>query len=388
MHHVSVNFIRPAAEKGASGFSALTESTWLIENAEHLRTVHRDSQEKLHLLLVGQPDLIPSSVLESLGATCIIHDVSKAYKSLADEFPNVIGFFGGAYTIFGFGFLRWLIVYRIFGGEPVLCYDGDIVHNVPLDELSKAFSGITRTATSTCFASISDPEWFRSWERNLRCFEADMGSFFERYIPTLTYGFEQFKSSAEEYFAKFLIEAGELPQQELDTSFPFWIIPQPQTLPRLFNFVRIEGAEQIPPPMTYARVDGIDRINGRPVAFWHMQKPFMSQLSALAMMAQNSQLGDLGALPPFNFYGKPAAVTDYLMNDPYHHLGGTPIIPWQLYGFVNWLFEQMHTARNKGVGPTENPFHPAFLYKFYFKNHDFSLLFNNRRWPIPSVWAE
>ncbi len=387
MRHITVNFIRPTGDR-TSGFAALTESTWLVENAEHLRRVHSRSKDKLHILLVGQTDAIPEGVLESLRSSCVVHDVAREYDALAAEFPNVMTTFGGPYSIFGFGFLRWLLIDRVFPGEPVLCYDGDIVHNVALDDLAQAFQGITRTATSTCFASIADPEWFRAWRRNLGLLDSDFSGFLDRHLPGLKYGFDQMRSSAEEYFAKFLIEAGELPHQELDHAFPYWIVPQPQILPRLFNFVRIEGAEHIPTPMHYERAQGIDRINGRPVAFWHMQKPFMSQLSALAILSRNSRKSDPGAIPPLVFYGHRASATDYLMNDPYHDLGGTPTVPWSLYGYANGLVKQQQSLRGGRVRPADNPFHPAFLYDFYFRSHDFSLIFNRTRWPIAHAWAD
>jgi hypothetical protein len=69
VRHITVNFIRPSADR-ASGFSALTESTWLLENAEHLRSAHLRSKDTLHILLVGQTDAIPESVLESLRSIC------------------------------------------------------------------------------------------------------------------------------------------------------------------------------------------------------------------------------------------------------------------------------------------------------------------------------
>lgn len=387
MRHISVNFIRPSADRAAT-FATLTESTWLVENAEHLHSVHPRSKDKLHVLLVGQTDAIPAGVLESIGSTCVVHDATKDYDALAAEFPNVMAYFGGPYSVFGFGFLRWLLIDRIFPGEPVLCYDGDVVHNVALDDLAAAFKGITRTATSTCFASIADREWFRAWRRNLQLVESNFASFLDKYLSTLTYGVEQVLSSPEEYFAKFLIEAGELPHQELDASFPYWVVPQPQILPRLFNYVRIDGMERIPTPMTYARVDRIDQINGRPVAFWHMQKPFMSQLSALAILSRDPRSASFGTIPPLIFYGRRASVTGYLMNDPYHHLGGTPTVPWSLYKLANWLVEQQQTLRKSNARPTDNPFHPAFLYDFYFRKNDMSLPFSRARWPIADAWAE
>ncbi len=386
MRHISVNFIRPSADRTA-GFAALTESTWLLENAEHLRRVHARSKDKLNILLVGQVDAIPENVLESLRSSCVVQDATQAYDALAAEFPQVMNRFGGPYSTFGFGFLRWLLIDRVFPGEPVLCYDGDVVHNVALDELAQAFQGITRTATSTCFASVADPEWFRAWRQHLGRLNSDFAGFMDRYLPGLTYGFDQMRSSPEEYFAKFLIEAGELPHQELDDAFPYWIVPQPQTLPRLFNFVRIKGVERIPTPMHYTRTEGIDRINGRPVAFWHLQKPFMSQLSALAILSRSPPTTVPGAIPPLIFYGNRPSASDYLMNDPYHHLGGTPTVPWNLYGFAHWLLKQQQSLRDARGRPADNPFHPAFLYDFYFRSHDFSPIFNRARWPIADAWA-
>jgi len=387
MRHVSVNFIRPSSDRAAA-YATLTESTWLVENAEHLRTVHSRSKDSLHILLVGQTDAMPAGVLEALRASCVVHDVAREYDAIAAEFPNVMTYFGGPYAVFGFGFLRWLLIDRIFPGEPVLCYDGDIVHNVPLDDLAEAFKGVTRTATSTCFASVADGEWFRAWRRNLERIEADFPAFLDKYLPTLSYGVDQIRSSPEEYFAKFLIEAGELPHQELDESFPYWIVPQPQMLPRVFNFVRIAGVERIPTPMTYRRVDRIDRISDKPVAFWHMQKPFMSQLSTLAVLSGNPQLDKAERIPPMIHYGRRASVSDYLMNDPYHHLGGTPTIPWSLLGLANWLAAQQKAMREKGVRAADNPFHPAFLYDFYFRKHDLSMPFSRARWAITDAWAE
>lgn len=362
-------------------------STWLVENAEHLRKHQHRSTQKLNLVFVGQVDLIPAETLQYLGNSFLIHDATKEYNELTKEFANIVGFFGGPYTIFTFGFLRWLLVDRVFNGEKVLCYDGDIIHNVAPDELARAFHGITRTATSTCFASISDLDWFRAWRQNLQYFNRDPASFYKRYLPTLQYGFDQFISSPEEYFAKFLIEAHELPHQDIPPSFPYWIVPQPQILPRLFNFVRSQGVEEIPTPMTYRRNNGIDYINEKPIAFWHLQKPFMSQLSALAILADTLKGDRFGAVPPVSFYGNVASEANYLMNDPYHHLGGVPPIPFHFRATAAWLVKQMGERSKSKTAGKDNPFHPAYLYDYYFKNNDFSVLFNNTRWPKNQSWS-
>lgn len=401
MKHVSVNFIRPAREPflrrmaarllpghspESASFSNFTFVTWLVENAEHMTRVHPSSKGKMTVVFVGDFAAIPPHVLETLRDAYVVVDASLDYERLVAEFPNISARYGGPFAVFTFGFLRWILIHRMFGGEDVLCYDGDIVQNVSLDDLAAAFSGLTRTATSTCFASVCDPEWFRSWERNLRAFERDSVAFLEARLPTLKYGVDQFNSTPEEYFAKFLIEAEELPQQELPEDFPLWIIPQPQTLPRLFNFVRSGGAERIPAPMSYGREGGIDSINGRPVGFWHMQKPFMSQLSALAILLRELGPEGFGQVPPVTFYGKEAAETDYLMNDPYHHLGGTPTVPIALRPTAARLTKQMREMAARRIPPKDNPFHPAFLYDYYFRDHDFSSMFNARRWPRSEAW--
>ncbi len=323
--------------------------------------------------------------MELLASTFEVFDATARYEALVAEFPSIVSTFGGLYAVFGFSFIRWLLIDQIFDGEPVICCDGDILHNVPLDDLSDAFKGVTRTCTSTAFAAISDREWFSSWKRNLRRLERDPAGFFRVHLHRLPKGFPQFNSSPEEYFAKFLIETGELPHQETP-DFPYWIVPQPQILPRLFNFVRIAGPERIPTPMIYERVDGIDSLNGKPVAFWHMQKPFMSQLSGLAIFRERAHKLHPGRIPPLSFYGHVPRSEFYELNDPFHHMGGVPTVPANMAALAKWFVDHERETFGSAPAPIRNPFHAAFLYDYYFKRGDLGLLFNDATWPRSGDW--
>jgi len=387
MIHVSVNFIAPPAIGRPDPLDRLLTATWLRENARHISRMDDPQSERLHVVFVGCTERLSPTLLEELGAVFIVSCETNRYERLATEYGDLIASLGGAYTVFSFGFLRWLLIEELFDGSPVLCYDGDILHNVPLGALSRAFQGSTRTATSTAFASISSPDWFKGWRRNLALLNRDPAAFLSRHVSKLPYGMASYRASPEEYFAKFLIEAGEIPQDELGQDFPFWIVPQPHLLPRLYNFVETRASNAIPTPMKYNRIWGTDTLNGRSLAFWHMQKPFMSQLSALAVIRESDPRLDPGQIYPFNHYGSVGRDEKVRYADPYHARGGYSSVPDQLSGLARALIAAEKANAEQRVPPERNFFHPAFLYDYYFRKFDMSPLFNNRRWPKPNCWT-
>lgn len=387
MLHVSVNFVPAPAPGKPPPLKQFRRSTWLVENARHVKRFGSSGGEKLCVVLVGATDCIPQNILDELSDSFTVRIETQLYERICEGFPTLVARLGGMYRIFSFAFMRWLLIERLFDWAPVLCYDGDILHNVPLDQLSAAFRGITRTATSTAFAAISNPDWFRSWARHLELLERAPSPDFDRHVTRLAGGYDTFNATPEEYFAKLLIEAGELPQDELDISFPFWIVPQPHLLPRLYNFVETKALNRIPVPMSYARTGGTDTLNGKPLAFWHMQKPFMSQLSALAIFREKQPQTDPQTIHAYNFYGQIATEKRVRQIDPYHSDGGYDTVPANLEQLALSLLRLDAQFAQSSVADERNPFHPAFLYRYYFQHRDFSLLFNNHRWPKPGCWS-
>lgn len=448
MLHVSVNFVPPPAPGKPPPLQQFRRSTWLLENARHVKRFGAPAGQRMCVVLVGNTDALPPSLIEELGESFTVRIETPLYEKICEEFPSIVRAFGGKYQVFPFAFMRWLLIERLFAGTPVLCYDGDILHNVPLDSLSQAFRGVTRTATSTAFAAISNPDWFKAWSDGLRRLEQDpaqasgrplagraegvrpvsLGSlardfrnqartaidtafasmssagWFKGRSRRLRHlerdrkaaigrrfaglaGAQAFEASPEEYFAKFLIESGALPQDELDETFPFWIVPQPHLLPRLYNFVETRTLNRIAKPMSYRRIDGTDMINGKPPAFWHMQKPFMSQLSMLALLAERTQEPEVQRIHAFNFYGQLATEDRVRQVDPYHSDGGYDVVPKAQATFAKSLIELDGELMRSDIAAEDNPFHPAFLYCHFFERHDLSLLFNEQSWPKPGCWS-
>ncbi|MCC7271982.1 MAG: hypothetical protein IT561_04885 [Alphaproteobacteria bacterium] len=388
MRHVTVNFVRfDAAGRGEAG---LRRATCLVENAAHLRRRGLARDATLEIVLLGDVDALAPATLEALAAApCRVHRAQPVYDRLIARFPRLLGRAGGPYATFGFGFLRWLVIAELFAGEPVLCYDGDIIHNVPLGDLGRACAGLTTTATSTCFAAISDPAWFAAWEAALTALDADADGFMRgRGAPLAAAGCD-IRRSPEEMLAKLLIEDGTLRQDPLPADFPYWIVPQPHFLPRLYAFVRTRGAPAaVPAPMRYARTtQGVDTLNGRPVAFWHLQKPFLNQLSCLLAFRELRPDLHPGRVPPLSFYGRPADAARVRPLDPYHDEGGFPVPDAALAPLAARMIAGEERNWRTGIAPIDNPFAAAAVYAYYFRRHDLGLLFDAATWPVPGMWA-
>lgn len=386
MKHVSVNFIPPDKPGQPPGYVKFLRSTWLVENAVHQSRVRPSARTRLRVVLVGNTQSLPPRIMDFLKDSYDVTFETPLFEEISREYLSITNGFDGLYSVFPFAFFRWILIDRLFCGDPVLCYDGDIVHNVGLDDLSQAFEGLTRTATSTAFAAISDRQWFSIWAENLKQFDRNSGGFLGAHLPRLKHGIRQFRHSPEEYFAKFLIDSGVLPNDELPDEFKYWLVPQPQNLPRLNNFVETKTHAEIPYPMAYSRDDGVDSINSRPVAFWHMQKPFMSQLSCLAMFREVVTHLDPGKIFPFSFYGR-LSDPDYIYcTDPLGSVTESLAVPDQLTSLATEFIRLEKESLMSGAFPPNNPFHPAFLYDYYFRRFDFSLLFNDARWPVAGRW--
>jgi hypothetical protein len=384
MRHVTVNYVAPGP--AATAEERLLRSTCLPENADNLRRRGLAAGAGLDVVLLGATAALSPALRETLGAAGGLHEATGVYEGLLKRFPGIAAAFGGPYATHVFGFLRWLVIDALFPGEQVLCYDGDILHNVPLERLGAALAGTTRTATSTAFAAIADPQWFRVWERGLVELEGAPEGFFAPARAGLEAVGCDYRWSPEEYFAKVLIERGALPQDPLPESCRFWIVPQPHLLPRLYNFVRIPGGpESIPTPMRYERIGGEDTINGRPVAFWHLQKPFLSQLGACSYLRRRPALWS-GRVYPFSFYGSVPAAADVRRIDPYHDAGGFPLGGWWQARRARALLEAERRAWEEfGSGPA-NPFAPSAVYRDYFLEGDLAQMFNARAWPRSGAW--
>jgi hypothetical protein len=403
MRHVTVNFVPPAgstARQGSWGHAALTRHTCLTQNVERLHRLGLSRGTTLDVVLVGDLTDVPDGYaarLEELGAQ--VHVETDVYLRLAAEFPNVVERFAGPYGIFSFALLRWLLVDALFPGETVACYDGDVVHAMPLADIAAAIGGRTGTGTSTAFVAVGDRSWFESWRRNLKRLDSDLEGFWRRAADATGFAAlpEVYRYSAEEYFAKALIESGELPQ-DLELSLPgCWLLVQPQYLPRLYAYTRPPGASHAPTPLVYRRSAGVDFLNDRPVAFWHLQKPFLGLLGVVNARPACG-LDTSARVRPLDFYGFAATdewvrmADEYLKEfpypfDPYYDEAPYPLDPVDDEERRVLRRHRRAMQQRHGFGP-ENPFSLAAVCERFFGEDDLSALFNPETWPVQGVWEE
>jgi hypothetical protein len=393
VRHVTVNFVPPA------GYSALLKHTCIAENVERLDRLGFARDASLDVVFVGDVAALPEEYLARLrehGAE--VHLEGELFLRLAEEFPNVIARFGGPYGIFSFALLRWLVVDALFESEPVACYDGDVIHSLPLRLIGAALDGQTGTATSTAFAAVSARSWFESWRRNLRSLDQDLEGFWQRMAGAT--GFPRlpqlYRYSAEEYFAKALIECGELPQDVEPELADCWLLVQPQYLPRLYAYTRPPGQCFVPTPMVYRRAGGVDYVNDKPVAFWHLQKPFLGMLG-VALARPMIGLDGTSPVLPLDFYG--FSPTDEWVSladpflaefpypfDPYYDEAPTAAHPVDGAERTSLRRYRRSMSHRFGSG-VENPFSLAAVCRHFFDREDLSGLFNSTAWPVPDAWT-
>ena len=389
--HVTVNYM-PVSTRGGrhEGKPERLERVGLLELARHVRRHDLDAGSRLDVVFVNPLDTLPPALLDGLEAYgAAVHDGSGAYAELAARFPRLLGRVWGPWHQhpFGFAYLRWLVADALFDDDHLVVFDGDVLPNVPFREIEEAFAGQTFVATSTCFASIADRNWFRVWERALGELDADFDGYVEARAGFRSARGCPWAAVGEELLAATLIEAGELRQDPLPDDAPLWVVPRPHVLPKLYWFVKPPtGPLEIPTPLRYARVGGRDEINGKPLAFWHLIKPFQRMLGATAYLAEEGRLADTRVYP-CDFYEGPVAAKYVRELDPHHH--ETPF-PYPPPAFAP-LSEELLRVRRDGVrrnGRVELPFSSAAVYEYFFERHDLSLLFNDRTWPFAGVWAE
>ena len=223
--------------------------------------------------------------LSSLGYR--LHDVQRSYEELKEAYSPLARF--GDYE--QKCFLRWLAIRDFCGGEPFVHYDADIVFNATPEEIEADFAGLTFVLQGCpAYTRVSDPAWLTAYGVELDRFVADIeaysaeawrqrsalesvvrernGAMWDR--PIL---------SSDQDLLQFLTVSGRLPQADaaaVNRSSSTALFQNPLAIGRDIHF-RF--------PLSYARREGIDYINGRKVAFWHMQNDFCDYLGYATFLA-------------------------------------------------------------------------------------------------------
>lgn len=279
--------------------------TPLAEIAEHAER-HGFNDRDVEVLCLHGAEHIPARDVEALAKRRFhLRPVEPIFGPIRDRFPNL----RAAYRNHFFEcFLRWHVLREYFQGEPILAWDADIFFNARLSEVEAAFEGSTLTASSTCFASISDPNWLEEYTRSLEHFESDPvagreairtrlaalgeqnpsalhGSHFSSRIREAIINpqawSELFDSTPEELFVDQLTRAGRLPYAPAPRAEAYWLCTQPLLLPLLawtHPFGAGIGSPEKVERLTFR--NGQYRYGSRPLAFLHFQGAVQRACSA------------------------------------------------------------------------------------------------------------
>lgn len=278
-----------------------------------------------------------------------LHDATKIFSELEIKYGELDRF--GEYE--KKCFLRWLIIGKCFSGERIIHFDGDIVFNDCPHSLSEKLSGKTFVLQGCpALTVISDQNWFTQYAENLNWLTSDITGYssmawgkrleWEDAAKTWT-GLRdrEIISSDQDLFRHLLHSKGihqdkpEIIQQGLDN---YILCENPLYADAYYPNLK---------PFKYKRVEGIDFLNEKRVAFWHVQGDF------------NSYLGD------FVFRKK------YLNVLPFRRL------PLKGKGFESHLRRLFMKVINI------KQFSRLDTYKYFFEEYDFSELFTAETW-----WSE
>lgn len=237
-----------------------------------------------------------------------IRDASSIYDEVHRKFPSLDRF--RDYEVYCF--LRWSVLRRIFGDDPLVHYDGDVVLNVPAEEVANRFGG-TSFVLQGCPALtvVSHSEWYDQLEHARNKFANDIDGCSARAWADRKCWEDSFDNkwagprdrpliSSDQDLISHLIHTDRLPQTDksvlLDRLQSWIAIENPLCPDTYYESKHVE----------YRRLSRVDSFDSRPLMIWYMQTAFylprhLVQSRFFPPLTPRRLSRDLGGVERFSF---------------------------------------------------------------------------------------
>ena len=270
------NVIVVWADKGSSVFERYTPLKFAGERNRRLG--YANDFDVVFLYGIDTLDLEYKGNLKALGYR--LHDASKPYAAVRARYPGLERFGRFERNCF----LRWLVLAECFAGERLIHYDGDVVFNEDPRVLAERISGTTFVFQGCpAWTAISNLDWLAVYKEQLDRFVADVEGY-SRDAWAMRQGWEESLISkwAGSRFREIITSDQDLISHLIHTD----ILPQeaPEEIQsRLREYALFENPLHLHETnpgerFVYARNKGVDFLNDRRVAIWHMQSYFVVYL--------------------------------------------------------------------------------------------------------------
>jgi hypothetical protein len=292
--------------------------------------------------------------LRDVGYT--VHDLTSIYHELELEyFP--LRRFGNYETRC---FLRWLALSLYFNGEIIVHYDGDVVFNEDPATIGRLVEGRTFLLQGCpALTAVSDWTWFSQYREQLTKFVKDIEGYSAKaWMERVGWEFSRQAKWAGSRTRKIISSDQDLLSHLIHTDKivqdrPSWILTDVRKYSVFENPLYLDVYENSLRRATYERSNGIDYIDGRRVLMWHMQSDFVWYLSKFIFINQ--------------FF--PKALVNRISNDVENK-------DWYTY---------LHTLSCRYL--KKKHLHRLDIYRYFFEDHDFHGVLNNRIWWKSGVFA-
>ena len=308
--------------------------------------------------------------LQELGFN--LYDVKNIYSDLEEKYSLLNRFSDFEKKCF----LRWLVIKEFFSGEKIVHYDGDVVFNEDSLVLSRKLEGKTFVLQGCpALTCISDVDWFSHYEDNLNLFVNDIERYSKHaWIEREGWELSEQHKWAGQRYRKIIASDQDLISHLIHTDRILQNKPS-EVLNCFSEYILFENPLYIHAyspwretlPFSYKRIDNIDYINEKRVAFWHMQSNFISYLVKYSSYSQLIKL--LKIRLPNDLEFKDIAVSRSIVDiscsktDKYKKYKGR---------ILNLVLRSIKKIKRKH--------YRLDMYHEFFDKNDFSSIYNNAVW--------